>query len=105
VDENYSAPDLSVNSLSNQFHVQPAYLSKLFKEASGGEKLSAYIQTRRLDSAKQLLAEGRKVDDVAVKCGFGSQRTFIRLFKQYEGITPAQFRELVRKQGKEGQKE
>jgi YesN/AraC family two-component response regulator len=105
VDENYSDPDLSVNSLSNQFHVQPAYLSKLFKEASGGEKLSAYIQTRRLDSAKQLLAEGRKVDDVAVKCGFGSQRTFIRLFKQYEGITPAQFRELVRKQGKEGQKE
>lgn len=100
IDANYSDAALSVNSLSEQFGVQPAYLSKLFKDACG-EKISNYIQNVRLNCAKKLLTEGMKIDEVAIRCGFGSQRTFLRLFKQYEGVTPTQFKELLQKKGRE----
>ena len=42
-----------------------------------------------------------KLEDIAQQCGFGSQRTFLRIFKQYEGITPTQYKELQENKGKE----
>ena len=37
-----------------------------------------------------------KLEDIAWQCGFGSQRTFLRIFKQY-----TQYKELREKEGKE----
>lgn len=42
-----------------------------------------------------------RLEDIAVSCGFGSQRTFLRIFKQYEGLTPTQFKELEDQKRKE----
>ena len=100
VEEHYKEPELSVNSIAEQFHVQAAYLSKLFRRKENG-KLSQYIHEVRLDYAKEMLLENARMEDVAIGCGFGSQRTFLRIFKQYEGITPTQWKELEEKKGKE----
>lgn len=102
VEENYMDAALSVNSMADQFHMSANYLSKVFKEV-GGEKLSQYIHKVRLIHAKELLMTGVKLDDITIRCGFGSQRTFLRIFKQYEGVTPTQFRELEEQKGKEEQ--
>lgn len=98
VEEHYNEPELSVNSIAEQFHVQAAYLSKLFRKMENG-KLSQYIHEVRLRHAKEMLLENAKMEDVAIGCGFGSQRTFLRIFKQYEGITPTQWKELEEKNG------
>ena len=100
VEEHYKEPELSVNSIAEQFHVQAAYLSKLFRKMENG-KLSQYIHEVRLDYAKEMLLENARMEDVAIGCGFGSQRTFLRIFKQYEGITPTQWKELEEKKRKE----
>ena len=100
MEEHYKEPELSVNSIAEQFHVQAAYLSKLFRRKENG-KLSQYIHEVRLDYAKEMLLENARMEDVAIGCGFGSQRTFLRIFKQYEGITPTQWKELEEKKGKE----
>ena len=44
------------------------------------------------------LEKGERLEQIAIKCGFGSQRTFLRIFKQYEGITPTQYREMKEKE-------
>lgn len=102
VEENYSNPELSVNSMAEQFGVQAAYLSRVFKEASG-DKLSQYIHAVRLAHVKELLLGDTRLEDIAARCGFGSQRTFLRIFKQYEGVTPTQYKELDEKKRKEEQ--
>lgn len=101
IEENYSDPELNVNAMAAYLGVQPAYLSKLFKEIEG-EKLSQYISKVRLRYVKKLLLENERLEEISVRCGFGSQRTFLRIFKQYEGLTPTQFKELEEKKGKEG---
>lgn len=103
VEENYSNPELSVNSVAEHFGVQAAYISRVFKELSG-VKLSQYIHTVRLVHVKELLMGDTRLEDIAVRCGFGSQRTFLRIFKQYEGVTPTQYKELEEKKRKEEQR-
>lgn len=100
VEENYSDASLSVNSMAEHFKVQATYLSKLFREMEG-DKLSQYIHQVRLNHVKELLMKNVKLEDIAQQCGFGSQRTFLRIFKQYEGITPTQYKELRENEGKE----
>ena len=100
VEENYSDASLSVNSMAEHFEVQATYLSKLFREMEG-DKLSQYIHQVRLNHVKELLMKDVKLEDIAQQCGFGSQRTFLRIFKQYEGITPTQYKELRENEGKE----
>lgn len=102
VEEHYSDAELSVNAMAEAFGVQSTYLSKIFKEKEGA-KLSQYIHKVRLVHVKEMLKEGAKLEDIAIQCGFGSQRTFLRIFKQYEGVTPTQYKELEEKKGKEGQ--
>ena len=38
------------------------------------------------------------VGEVVEKCGFGSLRTFLRVFKSVEGITPGQYKSTVVKE-------
>lgn len=102
VEENYSDGELSVNSIADHFGVLPTYLSKVFKEMSG-DKLSQYIHMVRLVHVKEMLFEDVRLEDIAQECGFGSQRTFLRIFKQYEGVTPTQYKELEEKKRKEEQ--
>ena len=40
-----------------------------------------------------LLAAGGTIGQVALQCGFASDASFIRVFKQYKGVTPGRFRE------------
>ena len=103
VEENYWDGELSVNSMADHFGVQPTYLSRVFKELSG-DKLSQYIHMVRLVHVKEMLLKDVRLEDIAVECGFGSQRTFLRIFKQYEGVTPTQYKELEEKRRKEEQR-
>lgn len=100
VEINYVDSSLSVNDIARKFSVQPAALSRIFKE-SEGENLSQYINRIRLAHCRELILENRKLEEVAMLCGYGSQRTFLRIFKQYEGVTPTQYKDLEEKKKRE----
>ena len=59
-----------------------------------GTNLTQYIHKVRLEHVKEKLLQDEKLETIAVTCGFGSLRSFLRIFKQYEGVTPTQYREL-----------
>ena len=93
VEVNYMK-DISLESISQYVGYSAKYFSRYFKERTGMTFIS-YLNTVRLDKAKILLVEtDMKVQDVANTVGVENANTFIRLFKQTEGMTPGQYRVL-----------
>lgn len=94
IEANYVDSSLNVNYLSEYFERPVSFISRYFKEMSG-VSLIRYIHRVRLKHAKEKLLQGdEKLEQIAASCGFGSQRSFLRIFKQYEGVTPSQYKEL-----------
>lgn len=92
VEKNYMNPDLSVSVISDYFNVHISYLSTKFKKHMG-IGLSEYIQSIRINKSKELLkTSNKKIESVANDVGYFSLRTFVRVFKNNEGITPAEYR-------------
>ncbi|PYI53599.1 DNA-binding response regulator [Paenibacillus flagellatus] len=84
--------DLRLQTLADIVHLNPAYLSQLFKAVTQSN-LSDYITEARLERAKHLLATtGLKVFDVARLSGYQSPKHFMLVFKQATGVTPSDYR-------------
>jgi len=96
IDRNFNR-DLTLEEVSREVHVSPYYFSKLFKEQTGDNFIN-YLTQRRVDTAKQLLADGRlNVKTICNEIGYNDPNYFSRLFKRFEGVTPTEYREQVLK--------
>lgn len=84
--------DLSRSEIAESVHLNPEYLSHLFKRETGGS-LGEYIISEKLKIAKSLL-EGTdiKVSIVAGKVGFASFSYFSQVFKKNTGLSPLEYR-------------
>lgn len=58
-----------------------------------------YLLRRRLDLAREQLAQDRPLVEIAIEAGFADQAHFSRMFKATFGITPARYRALRRIKG------
>lgn len=84
--------DLSLAALSDEFHLNPQYISQLFKNEIGVNFLT-YLTNIRIEHAKKLLiSTSLSVADIAQRSGYGDYRVFTKVFKKSEGITPSQYR-------------
>lgn len=84
--------DLSLSVLAEEFHLNPQYISQLFKNEIGVNFLT-YLTNIRMEKAKKLLlSTSLSVAEVAEKSGYGDYRVFSKVFKKSEGITPSQYR-------------
>lgn len=85
--------DLTLEKLAAEVHVSNSYLSRLFKKEQG-MTLSNYIQTIRLQEAKELLSSTNlKTYEIAEKVGISDPVYFSKLFKRAEGLSPKEFRQ------------
>lgn len=65
-------------------------------DAAYGMSPGKYLQLRRLERAKELLADERlTVEAVADRCGFSQPAFFRTIFARETGLTPAQFRKRL----------
>lgn len=92
IQDEYSNPMMNVQYIANRLLVSNAFLSRIFKKYHG-INISEYLAEYRIMQSKILLSSGAKIDEVVSSCGFGSTRTYLRLFKKYENVTPSQFKE------------
>ncbi len=87
--------DLSVEYIADKVYMSPNYLGHLFKKQMG-INITRYIMEFRLSHAKELLeTTNLKVNGICKETGFSSNSYFIHLFRNYFGITPAQYRERI----------
>ncbi|OXM84355.1 response regulator transcription factor [Paenibacillus rigui] len=85
--------DLRLQTLSDYIHLNPAYLSQLFKSETA-MNLSDYIMQIRIERAKHLLVQtDLKIYDVARLSGYQSPKHFMLVFKQQVGMSPGSYRE------------
>ncbi len=83
---------LSAQDVAERFNYNPDYLSTLFRQITGFPLLK-YIHHVKMASAKQLLLQPLiTVKEVASQTGFDDDKHFMKLFRQYEGMTPSQYR-------------
>lgn len=79
-------------TLAEQFHLNPQYISQLFKSEIGVNFL-AYLTNIRMEKAKKLLlTSSASIAEVAEQSGYGDYRVFTKVFKKSEGVTPSQYR-------------
>ncbi|MBU9744549.1 AraC family transcriptional regulator [Diplocloster agilis] len=90
LEQNYMYP-LCLKDISGLVHLNPRYLSRLFKEATG-LTIQQYLIRLRIGKAKKLLsATSHSITDIALETGFCDCQHFCKVFKQLEGITPTQY--------------
>ncbi|WP_282942880.1 response regulator [Paenibacillus sp. RC67] len=83
---------LGMREVADQIHLNPSYFSALFKEQTGFT-FSVYVTRSRLQKAKELLLQTRlSITDISEQVGYQTPKYFIKLFKDYEGISPNQYR-------------
>ena len=96
IDRNFNR-DLTLEEVSREVHVSPYYFSKLFKEQTGDNFIN-YLTLRRIEAAKQLLADGRlNIKSICGEIGYNDPNYFSRLFKRFEGVTPTEYRDQALK--------
>jgi AraC family transcriptional regulator, regulatory protein of adaptative response / DNA-3-methyladenine glycosylase II len=82
----------SVDLLAQRLGISGRHLRRIFEMQLGVSPLQ-YLQTRRLLSAKQLLADtGLPITQVALISGFGSVRRFNAAFTAHYGLSPGALR-------------
>lgn len=91
IDLHYTESELTLKSVSEQFHYSAKYVSNAFIKLLH-VSFSEYICDMRLDHAKQLLSCGvHTIQEVALSSGFSDAQYFSRIFKKRYGITPTEF--------------
>lgn len=84
--------DLSLDTVSREVGVSSGYLSRLFKQVTGGT-FKSYITRIRMQEAKRLLSEtGIKVYEIAEKVGYNDQHYFSEVFRKESGLSPLEYR-------------
>ncbi len=84
--------DMSLRVLSQKFHLNEQYISKLFKKYTGCSFID-YLNAIRINEAKRLLNESNlKVNLIAKKVGYSNNVHFWRVFKKITGLSPIEYR-------------
>ena len=91
----YGDSHLSLNYISGELNTNASYLSRIFKQELGSN-ISTYIVGHRLMHAKALLScTELSIKAILTQCGFENYNYFFRVFKQYIGMTPKEFRDTL----------
>lgn len=97
--EHYMRNDLSLNLISNEFHISVSHLSKLFKEQEECNFIDYLIEIRMGHAKEQLSSTEDKIRDIAEQVGYSNVNSFVRIFKKMTGLTPTEYRERHKRGG------
>lgn len=88
---------ISLQSVADQFYVNPSYLGKCLQKSSGGGNFRQYLNELRIEEAKKLLRSTDKlIYEIAEETGFGESKYFISKFTNQTGMSPTEYRRLER---------
>lgn len=86
------AEDLSMTTIGEVVGLHPSYLSRLYKKVTN-LSLGQYITARRLDLARELLADPcLRTQNIAERTGLNTASYFTHFFKKNTGMTPQEYR-------------
>ena len=86
--------NLTRSSVGAELGYSPSYISHVIEDLPG-TSFSMLLNSLRVEYAKKLLREKSfNILNVALECGFGSDRNFYRTFKALTGYSPKEYASL-----------
>ncbi|MGE7687317.1 AraC family transcriptional regulator [Peribacillus simplex] len=93
IDEHYQE-DITLNLLSQRFHISSYYLVHVFKKSTGFSPIQ-YIIRRRIGEAQSLLINTNdSITKIAGMVGYDNTSYFTTLFSKTVGMSPNKYRQL-----------
>lgn len=91
LNENFDS-DFSIETLGRTYGLSSRYVRKKFRELTG-MSCRKYVTMLRIAKARALLWETEKsITEIAMQTGFNSAQYFCRVFQEYTGMTPGEYR-------------
>lgn len=84
---------IDIDRLSNTLHLEKSYLSRLFKIGTGLSMTDFLCFLRVKYSESLLISSSVSIDEIAFKFGFSSKRYYVKHFKKWFKMKPAEYRE------------
>ena len=88
---------LTLSALARAANVHPAHLARAFRRHFG-KTVGDAIRESRVEKAKERIAAGEALSNVAIDCGFSDQSHLTRTFRRLTGMTPTAFQRANRVQ-------
>lgn len=83
--------NISLEFLADRLGQRPDVLSRTFRQLMG-QNYTDYIKEKKLARAKELIAQGLSMKEIARRLGYNSAQYFIKIFKESYGVTPYQYK-------------
>lgn len=84
--------DLNLKDISDEFLLSHDYFGKLFKRQMN-ENFNTFAMRYKMEYAKYLLAHtDERIYEISDHLGYKTTDYFTKLFREYTGETPAQYR-------------
>ncbi|RJE90595.1 AraC family transcriptional regulator [Paenibacillus sp. 1011MAR3C5] len=94
--DNHYAEEITLDILADKYNTTPKYMSRLLKKELG-TTFHKYLQQLRIVRAKEMLtSSSAPIHEIWEQVGFNNRNTFIRTFKNQEGISPTDYRRCHR---------
>ncbi|WP_026566553.1 response regulator transcription factor [Bacillus sp. UNC41MFS5] len=91
--KNNLGDNITIKKIALQVYMNPNYFCDYFKTQTG-ETILDFVTSARLEKAKELLEKtDLRIYDISLSVGYQDTKYFSRLFKQWLGQTPSQFRD------------
>ncbi|MEO1653098.1 MAG: AraC family transcriptional regulator, partial [Bacteroidota bacterium] len=87
---------IQLQEISEAASLSPSYFQRLFQKHLGLSP-QRYVQSLRIDKAKEMIAGGLPLTEVAISTGFYDQSHFIKYFKLLGGMKPKKYQTLLKK--------
>lgn len=88
--------NINLRLIAGEIFLNPTYLGHLFKTQEG-VSFSEYLLSLRMERAKELLAAtDKKIYEIALEVGYREIDWFYKKFRDYEGMSPGEYRDIRR---------
>lgn len=91
IDQHFSE-DISLETLAAYLHLNPIYVSKLFKDKLNINYIDYLSEIRIKHAKKRLLEQETSTKEIAYDVGYRDLNYFSKVFKKYTGYSPTEYR-------------
>lgn len=99
IERHFADYDFSLQTMAESFSLSAPYVSRYFKDQTG-LTVSQYVHRVRITAAKRMLEAGEQnLSELVQQIGYVNTSSFIRKFKETEGMTPGEYRRAYAKNG------
>ena len=85
---------INVADLAAKYHFNHSYLTRIFKKQTGESPLRLINSLRIADAKKLLKNQNLSIREISEMLGFTTQHYFSRIFKDFTGKSPKEYRSL-----------